>query len=205
MNFNPFSLLHILAGTGQDFTAPTIVNCPGDISVVANAGASSATASWNIPTATDNSGLTPSRTATHSPSQSFGIGSTVVTYTFSDNSGNTATCSFTVTVQSGGTIDQTPPAISNCPNGVTVATAAGASTAVATWTSPTATDNSGAVPSVVSSHQSGQSFNLGSTQVSYTFTDGSMNSATCSFVVTVVQNGEYRQAHRYLKKTGDEI
>ena len=53
------------------------------------------------------------------------------------------------------------------------------------WTEPTATDNSGMVPTVTQSHQPGDSFNVGTTTVSYTFTDLAGNQAQCSFTVIV--------------------
>ena len=53
------------------------------------------------------------------------------------------------------------------------------------WTEPTATDNSGMIPTVTQSHQPGDSFPVGSTQVTYTFTDMTGNQATCSFSLTI--------------------
>ena len=53
------------------------------------------------------------------------------------------------------------------------------------WTEPTAIDNSGMIPTVTQSHQSGDSFNIGTTQVIYTFEDMAGNQAQCSFTVTL--------------------
>ena len=53
------------------------------------------------------------------------------------------------------------------------------------WTEPTATDNSGMTPTVTQSHQPGDSFLVGTTQVTYTFTDIAGNEAMCSFTVTI--------------------
>ena len=61
---------------------------------------------------------------------------------------------------------------------------AGSTTQTATWTEPTATDNTGMTPTVSSSHQPGDSFPVGTTQVTYTFTDQAGNQAQCSFTVT---------------------
>ena len=175
-----------------DTTPPVISNCPSGVTVQAASGATSAVATWSIPSATDNSGLTPTRTSTHNPGQSFNTGSTQVTYTFTDGSGNSAVCSFTVTVIPAGIVpDTTPPVVSNCPGGVSVQAAAGATSAVATWSVPSATDNSGATPTSMSTHVPGDSFGIGQTTVIYTFTDPSGNSATCSFAVTVVASGRY--------------
>ena len=56
---------------------------------------------------------------------------------------------------------------------------------IVTWTEPTATDNSGMTPTVTQSHQPGDSFTVGITQVTYTFTDMAGNSAMCTFSVTI--------------------
>ena len=55
---------------------------------------------------------------------------------------------------------------------------------VATWTEPTATDNSGVAPTVTQSHQPGESFNVGTTEVTYTFTDMAGNEAMCLFTIS---------------------
>ncbi len=54
-----------------------------------------------------------------------------------------------------------------------------------TWTEPTATDNSGTQPSFTQSHQSGDIFIVGTTQVRYIFSDVSGNQAVCTFTVTI--------------------
>ncbi|XP_022111742.1 hyalin-like, partial [Acanthaster planci] len=85
-----------------------------------------------------------------------------------------------------GVVDTTPPVVSGCPTaGVPVTAPAGATSAVASWVEPTAVDNSGGTVTVTSSRSPGQSFPLGTTQVTYTFTDPSQNTATCTFAVTV--------------------
>ena len=82
------------------------------------------------------------------------------------------------------------PTISGCPSGQTIDTDSGLPNATATWTAPTAADNSGSVTvTLTSDYSSGDSFPIGSTVVTYTATDGSGNSvSTCSFAVIV--NGE---------------
>ena len=54
-----------------------------------------------------------------------------------------------------------------------------------TWTEPTATDNSGATPTVAQTHQPGDTFAVGLTPVVYTFSDTSGNEAICAFMVSV--------------------
>ena len=62
-------------------------------------------------------------------------------------------------------------------------TEVGTTNTVVTWTEPTATDNSGLTPTVTKSHQPGDSFPVGTTQVTYTFTDEAGNEAECQFEV----------------------
>ena len=81
--------------------------------------------------------------------------------------------------------DTIPPTITGCPEPLTLPADAGSSTAIATWTEPTATDNSGISPTRLQTHRSGESFTVGQTDVTYIFTDQAGNAATCSFTVTV--------------------
>ncbi|WP_198666921.1 HYR domain-containing protein [Taibaiella helva] len=176
-----------------DQTAPVLDGCPSALTVYtgANAAGCEATATWTEPTATDN--CTPSGnlvwTKSHHPGDVFPAGITTVTYTATDAAGNTsATCSFDVAV-----IDNTVPTLSNCPATVQVST--GNSTtpcaAVATWIEPIATDNCTSSGNLVwtKSHQPGDVFPVGMTQVSYTATDAAGNvSATCTFNVVVTDN-----------------
>jgi hypothetical protein len=60
----------------------------------------------------------------------------------------------------------------------------GGCSAVATWTQPTATDNCPGLV-ITSNHNPGESFPIGTTNVVYTATDASGNTATCSFNVIV--------------------
>src|SRR5207237_2840021 len=106
------------------------------------------------------------------------VGVTTVSYTATDSAGNTATCSFNVTV-----LDNQAPVISGCPGNQTVMAAPGQCAATATWTSPVVSDNCGAT--LGSTHVPGATFALGTTTVTYTAVDASSNSATCSFTVTV--------------------
>ncbi len=81
------------------------------------------------------------------------------------------------------TIDNTIPVVTNCPQPDPVTVPSGTTSAVVTWQEPTATDDSGLPPSVTQSHQSGDSFPIGTTSVVYTFTDQTGNEAMCTFSV----------------------
>jgi len=81
-----------------DSTPPTIT-CPSNITVEPTCP-SGAVVTYTTPVGTDNcSGATTVRTAGLASGSVFPIGTTTVTYTVTDTSGNSASCSFTVTVE----------------------------------------------------------------------------------------------------------
>ena len=82
-------------------------------------------------------------------------------------------------------MDTTPPEVSNCPDSRTSEVPFGTPSLVVTWFEPTATDDSGQTPRVMTTHQPGDTFPVGTTRVMYTFTDGSGNQAACRFTITV--------------------
>ena len=57
-----------------------------------------ASVTWTIPTATDNSEATPEVTSSHSP-RKYDIGTYSVVYTAKDAADNTATLTFTITIE----------------------------------------------------------------------------------------------------------
>ncbi len=153
-----------------DSTSPTIT-CPANITQASSPTSCTAVVSWATPTTSDNCAVA---TVTPSiPSGSTFSGTTTVNYTVTDASGNSANCSFTVTVNDGQ-----PPVLSPCPANIVSCNNS------VNWTPPTATDNCGTA-NVTGTHTSGSTFPLGTTTVTYTATDGSGNTATCSFTVTV--------------------
>ncbi|MCB0545899.1 MAG: HYR domain-containing protein, partial [Saprospiraceae bacterium] len=105
------------------------------------------------------------------------IGENNITFTVKDNNGNTSTCIAVVTVE-----DNITPTIT-CPADITVTSTPENCTPQVTWEAPEANDNCSY--SVSSTHNSGDEFGLGTTTVTYTVTDGSGNTAECSFNVTV--------------------
>lgn len=168
--------------TVVDNQAPVISGCPSNISVNATAGTCAATVSWTAPTFNDNcAGGSISLTAGSAPGSSFPVGVTTITYTATDASGNTSTCSFTVTVT-----DTQAPTISGCPSNISQSSTAGTCGRVVTWTAPTANDNcSGASISQTAGLAPGSTFPVGTTTITYTATDGAGLTATCSFTVTI--------------------
>jgi gliding motility-associated-like protein len=163
--------------TVTDTTNPVITGCPSDISVSANSSCG-AVATWAPPSASDNCTVTMS--TTHTPGSTFPVGTTQVKYTATDTGGNTAVCTFNVIVT-----DNTSPVITGCPSNIT-ASATASCGAMVTWTPPQATDNCSVT--ITGTHTSGSTFPVGTTQVKYTATDGSGNTAVCTFNVTVTDN-----------------
>ncbi|XP_071824324.1 uncharacterized protein [Apostichopus japonicus] len=157
--------------------AISIVGCPGDINLRTLTG--SAVALWTSPTASSSSGQTLNTVQSQFSGSSFNLGTTVVIYTYSDSLGNQASCIFTVNVAF-----ETGISIRNCPTEVRVTTTDPNGRAVATWTEP---EGTAANPPVmrVSTHRPGTPFPVGSTTVTYTFTDNSANRETCIFPVIV--------------------
>jgi len=74
----------------DDITNPVLSNCPLSFS-------SCNPVTWTPPTASDNCG-SATVSGSHSPGTNFPPGTTTVTYTADDGNGNTAQCSFDVTV-----------------------------------------------------------------------------------------------------------
>lgn len=107
----------------------------------------------------------------------FGIGTTTVTVTAKDAHNNSASASFTVTVQ-----DTTAPVISN-QNDITLE-ATGADGAIASY-SLTANDLVDGLVAVISSPASGSTFAIGQTTVSNKAMDSRSNTATSTFKVIV--------------------
>ncbi|GAB3337708.1 hypothetical protein GCM10027429_22480 [Marivirga atlantica] len=167
-----------------DESSPEITSCPEDIVLTLPAFSCAATATWSTPTFTDNCDNNLTIEKTHSSGQSFERGTTQVTYAATDDAGNTSTCSFNVIVQ-----DVTAPTFTNCPSDIQVV-ADNNCEASANWSVPVAADNCDEQIQIVSSHAPGNKFPLGITEVTYTATDLSGNSTTCTFSVIVEDEDE---------------
>jgi hypothetical protein len=185
--------VHVTASTGETcsftvmvndnenptITAPTAVNANNDpgkcYATIANIG---------IPQTNDNCGV-QSVTNNAPENGQFPIGETTVTWTITDVHGNTATATQTVTV-----VDNENPVISCAGNQTRNTNANLCSYAVAgTEFDPLAGDNCTGTTIANDYNNSntlaGELFNKGQTTVTWTITDASGNTATCSFVVTV--------------------
>src|SRR5690606_2282770 len=150
-----------------DIDPPTIT-CPGDITTVSvDAGLCSSVVTYSAPVGIDNfPGAITTQTAGLSSGSAFPVGTTTNTFLVTDAAGNTATCSFDVTV-----VDDEVPT----PDVATLANVT-AQCEVTTLTPPTATDNCTAV--TVSSNASLPITTQGTTVVTWTYADANGNSST---------------------------
>jgi uncharacterized repeat protein (TIGR01451 family) len=167
---------------------PPVITCPGNITTSNDAGQCSATVNPGTATATDNCG-TPTVTGTRGDGQALNApypkGTTTITWTATDDSGNTSSCTQTVTVN-----DTENPVIT-CPAPVTANTEPGICAAHVNPGTPTATDNCGA-PTVTGTRSDGRpltdTYPKGTTTITWTATDSSGNHSSCTQTVTVVDN-----------------
>ncbi|MCS4435330.1 HYR domain-containing protein [Aquiflexum gelatinilyticum] len=170
----------------RDNIPPSFEFCSGDINETVAFGETGKIINYLPAVASDNCSVPAIVLTSGLASGSiFPLGTTTVTYVATDEAGNSAECSFDVTVTADP--DTEDPVISNCPPDFFVSNDEGECGAIFRLTEPTATDNSGFVD-LVSNFKPGDFFPVGTTRVTYTATDAAGNQATCSFDVTVVDN-----------------
>lgn len=166
-------------GGGSSYTDPIFTN------VIHEQGANTSGNGWVVLRYNINSTITLTQTAGLPSGSSFPVGTTNNVWVASDGMGNGDTLSFTVTVT-----DVYDPSI-NCPTNVTTCNP------IVNSITPTAIDLCSGTPTIVynltgattdsgNNDASGETFNTGVTNVTYTATDASGNSAGCTFSVTVV-------------------
>ena len=180
--------------TVNDTENPTIT-CPASIQANTDPGICAATVVTPNPAIADNcattmltwtlSGATTGASATtginFAGTRLFNKGVTTVTYTVKDAAGNTATCSYTVTVR-----DLENPVVI-CPSNITVTTPIGSCTAIVNYTVNAADNCPGVSTQQISGPASGSAFPIGSTTISWRAIDAAGNlSPICSFTVTVL-------------------
>ena len=176
VNGNRDSTIEVV--TVLDTIAPMVSGCPINITISTAINSCDAIVNWTLPTASDN-GQLDSLVSNFSNGSTFSLGTTTITYIAYDQSMNTDTCSFTVTV-----LDSVAPIIANAPSNISVSNDAGQCGAVVTWALPTATDNC-QLDSLIATHLSGTVFTVGTTNVTYIAYDAAMNTDTISFTITV--------------------
>ena len=188
----------------EDNEDPVITYCPADMTVSNNPGHCSAIVNYPSPSGTDNCpGYTVVLVDGMVSGSAFPVGTTQMEFIISDQAGNTASCSFKITVE-----DDEPFAL-NCPADITVFTNDAAHTdnvggdcsAVITYgLTAGITDNcdafdvsyvlSGATSASGVGDAIGEKFNVGVTTISYTVTSSydPTDTETCSFNVTIEDN-----------------
>jgi hypothetical protein len=156
------------------------ISCVSNINVYNDVNTCGAVVTYAMPTFSDNClGATIAQTGGLASGSVFPVGTTTNTFTVTDFSNNTASCSFDVIV-----IDAQSPAIS-CPADISLI-ATSAAGAVVTYAAPTGTDNcAGATTIMTAGLASGSTFPIGITTVTYQVTDAANQVSTCSFTVHV--------------------
>ena len=160
--------------TVRDSVGPSLT-LPDDITAEATS-ASGASVTYSA-SAADLVDPSPSFGCAPASGSTFPLGTTTVSCSGTDNSGNTTTDTFDVTVQ-----DTTAPALT-VPADIT-AEATGAGGTTVTYTA-SATDLVDPAPAVLCSPASGSTFALGTTPVTCSATDAFGNSSSGSFNVSV--------------------
>jgi HYR domain/SdrD B-like domain len=163
-----------------NLTCTPQITCPQNIVQCNDASKCTAVVTYDMPTATDNCGGSPTVACDPVPGSIFQKGATTVTCTATDPHEQTAQCTFTVTVN-----DCDPPQIA-CPNNLVRCNEATKCSAVVSYTTPTATDNCGSA-TVVCDPASGATFQKGTTTVTCAASDTATppNTSSCTFTVTV--------------------
>jgi hypothetical protein len=164
-----------------DTQNPTIVCAPA-ITVENDLGQCSAVVTLVAPITADNCSVA---SVTNNAPLAFPVGTTTVTWTVLDGSGNSATCTQQVTV-----IDTELPTI-NCVNDIVVNNVPGNCGRIVNYAAPTFVDNCAVVVMTQTDNTgftSGSWFPVGTTLQQYTITDQAGNALSCSFTVTVIDN-----------------
>jgi hypothetical protein len=97
----------VVVGEVAEDREPPTITCPADVSIDAAVGEMSASVAYEAPAATDDVGIV-SLTSTPGSGTAFPAGSTIVTATATDAAGNSASCSFVVSVSLTLLIDVRP-------------------------------------------------------------------------------------------------
>jgi hypothetical protein len=170
--------------TVNDDDAPSIT-CPSNIARNSDPNQCSAVAVYADPSFSDNctASLTRTSAANTASGLQFPVGTTNVAWKATDAAGNSAVCSFTVTVTDG----QAPSIV--CPANIIRSTDVGQCGAIVAYTNPTYSDNCLLNGPAGLNHLMGglsnSTFQKGTTTIIWQATDGVGLTKTCSFTITV--------------------
>ncbi len=182
----------------EDNIDPTFVNCPDDLTINVDVDACSSNPIFSTPIAEDNCSVNVEQIANADgeileSGTAFPLGDTEVVFLATDICGNTAICSFVITVE-----DSDVPIVLCPSNTIEVSTDDG----VCSWTSDSQVSTSfsvencpdqtleytitGATVASGNDDAAGEVFNLGLSTVCYTLTDVALNQSMCCFDVFVI-------------------
>ncbi|XP_041471817.1 hyalin-like isoform X1 [Lytechinus variegatus] len=162
---------------------PPVFSCPSPIIQDNELGEAYADVSWPQLTITDDYTSLANLVITMSHSEPLRVfydSPVSVTYSATDERGNVATCTFTVTVN-----DVENPVWQTCPAFITRPLDPGTNSAIVSWPEPTVLDNSGVDPTVTSTASNPELFFAGSYTVEYIARDEAGNEAKCEFMVVI--------------------
>ncbi len=163
-------------------SAPAVtITCPDDITNTAQPGQCDFPVNYPEPTASVDCGSANIQLVSGLAREAaFPVGQTTVTYMATSTAGNTATCSFVVTVE-----DNNLPAI-QCPKSKTVPCDPGDCAAIVQYIEPDG-NSPCATPDIerIKGGASGTAFAKGENTITYRATDASGKTATCSFKIIV--------------------
>ena len=121
-------------------TTPPSITAPADQSINTDAGLATGSLPDYTGLASVTDAVTAAPTVTQSPAAgtALPIGPNAITLTATDGAGNAASATFTVTV-----VDNQAPVFTDFPTDISISVDYPTTSAVASWSAPTATDNSG--------------------------------------------------------------
>ncbi|MFV8282544.1 HYR domain-containing protein [Christiangramia marina] len=173
------------------------IDCPEDIVVIAKTGDDFAFVSYDDATAVDNcdNDVEIEKTEGQDSGSEFSIGIHQIEFTATDESGNTSTCTFIITVKASNEEVDTPPEFDDCSTTTIIKDSdPGECGAVVTFNTPAATNENGSVQvtriDANTDLISGSLFPVGTTTIIFQADDETNEPVQCSFEV-IVQDTEY--------------
>lgn len=176
-------------------TPPPTIACPADKTATAPVNSNEATVDPGTPTTNPSSGVTVNgaRSDGHPLTDPYPVGTTLIVWTVTDASNQSASCTQRIIVNTSDCGNDTEPPTITAPPDVTAHTGPGSTTCGVALSpsdnelgSPVANDNCSVT--VTSDIPPGNLFPVGMTTVHYTATDGSGNTASAIQHVTVIDN-----------------
>lgn len=168
--------------TVTDVDAPTI-SCPADMNLSTDQGQCSSVVTYTAPTGQDNCTSNTVLTSGQGNGETFSIGSSTEVYTVTDASGQSASCSFSVT------INDTELPVPSCPTNINQSNETDKCEAIVNYTVSHSDNCSSSIAQTdLTGLTAGDYFPVGSTTLTYTATDAAGNTADCSFSITITDD-----------------